>query len=109
MSDGGPAFPLKNYTGLVGPDTCGFTAKDSYGNSFWVNSGSPGMSLRDWFAGMALTYVGNLKMESAREGVPLAENDWSQGGIATLAYDIADAMLAESEGRDTEGTGTKTS
>ena len=74
--DGGPAFPRVEGEHFLGAD---------------------GMSLRDWFAGMAITYVGNLKIESAREGVPLAENDWSQAGIATLAYDIADAMIAARE------------
>ena len=68
MKDGAPAYPR--------PD-------------------NKGMSLRDWFAGMAIGYVGTLKIESARTGVPLLENDWSQKGIATLAFDIADAMLAE--------------
>ena len=49
MNDGGPAFPLKNYSKEAGPDTAGFTATDAVGNLFWVNSGAPGMSLRDYF------------------------------------------------------------
>ena len=54
---------------------------------------SPGMSLRDWFAGMSLEYALNRKYG----------NDWGQDGkdfsglVAKTAYRIADAMLAERE------------
>ena len=53
------------------------------------------------YAGLALTYVGNLKMQAASLGAPLEENDWTQSGIAELAYDIADAMIAH-EAKDKE-------
>ena len=91
----GPAFPLKNYTSEIGPDNCGFMAKDASGTGepFWVNSGSPGMSLRDWFAGMAMNgivtdgYAGNGIMHEVEHPEICAEN----------AYSFADAMLAERE------------
>ena len=63
MKDGGPAFP---YTvGAVGEEL------------------HVGMSLRDWFAGMALAEVPD----------PLTEDDAPK--TARLAYAIADAMLVE--------------
>jgi hypothetical protein len=58
--DGGPAFPLLDPTG----------------------SGLPGMSLRDWFAGMALT---SLKEPTNR----------AESYLAHRCYELADAMLAE--------------
>lgn len=73
INDGGPAFPMAlNET---------------------TSSCSPvGMSLRDWFAGMAL------------QGI-MANGDWSkspnretfEASYSKYAYDYADAMLAERE------------
>jgi hypothetical protein len=61
--DGGPAFPRDNAGDYTGQD---------------------GMSLRDWFAGQALT--GTLAAGA---------QDFEAGGkIAREAYVIADAMLA---------------
>ena len=57
--DGGPAFP-----------------QDEFG-------GVKGMSLRDYFAGQALTRA--------------TSNGWPAKEIASWAYEIADAMLAERE------------
>lgn len=51
--DGGPMFPLKNYTSEIGPDNCGFMATDIVGTKVWVNSGSPGMSQLVWLAAQA--------------------------------------------------------
>lgn len=62
INDGGPAFPLDP------------RRKDSW---------SPGMSLRDWFAGQALTGLA-LRAES---------NICTLKEIACMAYDLADAML----------------
>jgi hypothetical protein len=64
--DGGPAFP--------------FESKDKYGAN--IRATTPGMSLRDWFAGQALTGV-------------LADMEMSAYAKAIYAYEIADAMLAE--------------
>ena len=66
MKDGGPAFPTENFIDH-GPNAL----HDVY---------HPGMSLRDWFAGMALT------------GVMLKTTAEPQL-LASLAYDLADAML----------------
>lgn len=51
-----------------------------------IREGSPGMTLRDWFAGQALAGIigaGNLKSSATNEV------------IACAAYSVADAMLAE--------------
>lgn len=82
-NDGGPAFPQSVAQIL------GVAANSS-------EFGLPGMSLRDYFAGQAL--VGCLAHErdsfvraTKAHGVPIAV------AIATLTYEIADAMLAERE------------
>ena len=69
-NDGGPAFP--NIT----PDM--------------LVSGSPGMALRDWFAGMAIKdLLSGLSLEKMGVG-----EGWPEY-YAGSAYRIADAMLAE--------------
>jgi hypothetical protein len=62
---GGPAFP----TGAI--------------NKNGVRE--DGMSLRDWFAGMAM------------QGMASAPDNWNHKDIPPLAFDIADAMLQERE------------
>lgn len=52
-----------------------------------------------FFAGCAVTYAGIMKMEAAKSGVPFDELNWTQEGIAEIAWDIADAMMAEREKR----------
>ncbi len=52
------------------------------------------MSLRDWFAGQALTSIALAMMESGKEDgnpVPVI-----YAGAAMAAYSLADAMIAES-------------
>ena len=68
IKDGGPAFPrvpfdVNDYTG----------------------DGSPGMTLRDWFAGQALAFLS----DPASSG----ETNYT----ARYAYAIADAMIAARE------------
>lgn len=71
--DGGPAFPM------APPQW------DGNGNSHW---GIPGMTMRDWFAGQALSGM-------------IASNQWHIGSahgsaaniVADHAYEMADAML----------------
>lgn len=71
MNDGGPAFPLY--------------APDTHNHDEMVRRG---MSLRDWFAGRALS--GILALEEDPEAIiPF--------GIAVAAYKIADAMLKARE------------
>lgn len=68
INDGGPAFPYDNWEGDGQPDC------------------NPGMSLRDWFAGMALQ--GYL---SAHSGHDVMMPDECR--TAVRAYGYADAML----------------
>ncbi len=69
INDGGAAFPLAP---VVDPQT-----------GVFCGPRSEGMTLRDWFAGMAL-----------------AEhpcNGYDYEGVAKWAYKVADAMIAERE------------
>jgi uncharacterized protein YodC (DUF2158 family) len=69
---GGPAFPgeyIKHKSGEVG-------------NSIPITEYSSGMTLRDWFAGMAL------------QGMLSWSCKGSPDEFAALAYENADAMLA---------------
>jgi hypothetical protein len=66
--DGGPAF-------------------QNTGNITWELKPSGGMTLRDWFAGMALSHP--YTHDDGRRQIPNADE------IADYAYLIADAMLAE--------------
>jgi len=68
MTDGGPAFPVQ----VIHHD---------------------GMFLRDWFAGMALTYVGYMLVEGKlKHGEAYIDEQ-----VAEISYDIADAMLKQRE------------
>ena len=80
MDDGGPAFPMPQ-------------AETSQGGH-WQQEG---MSLRDWFAGLALAALGNLNPFLPGEATAL--NQWPDAGALTVrrakwAYLQADAMLA---------------
>lgn len=66
VDDGGPAFPV--VTDLEVMD--------------------PGMSLRDWFAGLALAVYRPL------------DGDWTPRELAELAYQQADEMIAEMRRRE---------
>ena len=71
MKDGGPAFP---HLGLYpGAD----------GNMHPHPTQHGGMTLRDWFAGRALS--------------DLVGREWTAETAAKHAYQLADAMLAERE------------
>ena len=69
-NDGGPAFPAM----LPGGNYC-----------------TPGMSLRDWFAGQALIGAYAAWMAECRDA------NISSANMATECYLIADAMLAARE------------
>lgn len=70
IDDGGPAFPTVPLNHGYDPETAGF------------GTGSQtGLSLRDWFAGQALTGLNHELYDS--------------DGAAFWAYDIADAMLQQ--------------
>ncbi len=63
--DGGPAFPAVRFS----------------------DSGDKGMSLRDWFAGMAL------------QGLIGISNGLSASALPAAAYELADAMLKRREAK----------
>jgi hypothetical protein len=73
IDDGGPAFPE--------------SASGPYPNGEIV-LGRPGMTLRDWFAGMA------LQGRATRLGNPHEHRDL----LASDCYDIADAMIEARKG-----------
>jgi hypothetical protein len=72
-----------------------FPCLDSSG--YGLSMRDPGMTLRDWFAGQALAAMSDVRddgdySEMTRDaGRPELEARW----IATAAYRIADAMMAE--------------
>lgn len=70
--DGGPAFPRAAFGAIAAAET--------------YNAEQEGMSLRDWFAGMALPTVISLTQHS--DGV------WDSVAVSACAYAVADAMLA---------------
>lgn len=81
MNDGGLAFPSGERYEVT--DLYGNTTKHSKGALF------TGMSLRDWFAGMALQGIVSALHAGIRPvDVPAMAQD---------AYGVADAMLAERE------------
>ncbi len=82
-NDGGPAFPC--------PDDYTQEGKPVYGPK-----NLQGMSLRDWFAGMALQgWLASFGPDAAHP----VRNE-SQGDVALQAYEMADAMLAARERKD---------
>ncbi len=68
MRDGGPAFP--------------HVIEEEYDTGYHLTDVHEGMTLRDWFAGQALSRL-----------VHVGERDPDE--VAELAYAIADAMLNE--------------
>ena len=75
VNTGGPAFPIEG--------------NDMFGGSF---TRSPGMTLRDWFAGRAMQA---LASDMAGVAAVADEHDVNSTVLlARLAYGMADAMLA---------------
>ena len=68
-NDGGPAFPT--------------LTSGSHSSGTWLPDMTDGMSLRDWFAGMAL------------QGMLAQGGEASPTDYAMAAFRMADAMLAE--------------
>jgi hypothetical protein len=57
-----------------------------------------GMSLRDWFAGMALPLLANdVLLKATDQAFP---NDSTRVAIAKYAYAVADSMLAQRERKE---------
>lgn len=71
--DGGTAFPSEQH---------------ECQDNTWNQTFDPGMSLRDWFAGMALSRSLSDGIYTDSEGMK---------GVAEAAYEMADAMLKERE------------
>ena len=80
LPDGGPAFPQPHYE-----------TSDDEGNptTLWT-----GMSLRDWFAGLALA---GIKLHAKSDFVTGVELDDAARQVAIGAYAVADAMLKKRE------------
>ena len=77
QNDGGPAFP---------------TVPQNHGHGDSYKSGSsPGMTLRDWFAGQAISSV--LQDEKAVSGVKNSIGVTFTEAAALMAYVVADDML----------------
>ena len=75
LTDGGPAFPHDKY----------LRAEDGQ----WGTYAHGGMSLRDWFAGQALTGIFSACLHDTRGAGQSVEEM-----LAEKAFRIADAMLA---------------
>ena len=75
MNDGGPAFPIAT----------ALKSRDGETKKMDVNEG---MSLREWFTGMALQ--GILSRHADERGADIS-------GLAALAYVYADAMIEQKE------------
>ena len=78
IKDGGPAFPTEHLE-------TGYETQPYMPHS--------GMSLRDWFAGMALCGI----MSTVPINAPFRSKE-----VARVAYRLANAMLAEKEQRKKE-------
>lgn len=81
--NGGPAFPCQART----PEQVEY--------DIWPEQG---MSLRDYFAGQALAFMGNAHVVEAILNAAKARTRSSLGVAASYAYELADAMLAARKG-----------
>ena len=103
--NGGPAFPGQVQTSVQAvAGIHGYGAShDVPDRTFPVYSPTPGMTLRDWFAGMAdmsEMKVGDLESAVEFVGSPIPEDFagqiiWQADLVAKTRYAFADAMLAE--------------
>lgn len=75
-TDGGSAFPVRVMTHM---------SVNDIGLATPIYSDSPGMSLRDYYAGQALAEFANLVTVDVPETMHV---------VAGLSYQMADAMLA---------------
>lgn len=88
IDDGGPAFPGEYVDHYIATD-----GVDGPSDAQAVFKHGSGMSLRDWFAGMALqAIIGNdgLLDQAARHRSGIGARD----SVGITAYDFADSMLA---------------
>lgn len=86
----GDVLMAKNDGGSAFPETSSRPDYSEHGREFTNVSSSGGMSLRDWFAGQALTGImGDSGMRPS--------NTEEFEHLAKRLYSLADAMLAERE------------
>jgi len=84
-NNGGPAFPVADPSWLD-------PATIAHGKRL-----ASGMTLRDWFAGMAMQGIYACPVQLYRaDGTPMPD-PLTSADIAKMAYEEADAMLAERE------------
>jgi hypothetical protein len=81
MNDGGPAFPMTEYSGKG-------MSYDEATRLYQYSGPHYGMSLRDYFAGQAL--AGFLAMCADTDAIVPKPDD-----LASNVYKIADAMMVE--------------
>ena len=79
--DGGPVLPIPSYNNIYVGDN-----RDRIGPGM-------GLSLRDWFAGMALQGIVADPATNRR----IRCGGWSEDRIATYAFQLASAMLKQRE------------
>jgi hypothetical protein len=85
INDGGPAFPRQSDQTIRGAQG--------------YQSGENGMSLRDWFAGKALSgFLGDHLLSASLDSNCGEGNEGAETN-ARWAYQLADAMIAEREKR----------
>jgi hypothetical protein len=81
IDDGGPAFPREAVPPYSEATATGFT-------QYMGETGHPGMSLRDWFAGQAVSVL------LGRQLAPDVAIERACENAAHWSYRLADAMLA---------------
>lgn len=91
LSDGGPAFPTDQPVFMFPNDL----PKEWRDKCFSIAAKTSGMSLRDWFAGMALQGI-LANPATANLGSMFTKDGWMQPDLlADCCYEQADAMLKE--------------
>jgi len=78
MNDGGPAFPVP------------YTHFDTWVHGKYPIHGHPGLSLRDWFAGMAMQSLDRLRVAEQAKANGISPSMM----MAQISYGMADAMIA---------------
>lgn len=101
IEDGGPAFPVPHEAITDENGVRGYVSE--YCEVF------RGMSLRDWFAGMAAAQLmprlasdGERAIGEMREGAAAIAINNSLLGAAKLSYALADAMLAQRKAKEAQ-------
>lgn len=95
MNDGGPAFPQHDLSGYgMGPSMRGPQWTDPYNPPEGLKYTVEGMSIRDHFAGRAMTKLVELAVDDGH----FSNDERGMEACALIAeasYKMADAMIAE--------------